>query len=323
MSAGQTRAQPMARYMEPNEQAYTIEVPSTWVVRGGIQRRSITQPHSVVTLQSPGGQTFIMLGNPAAISYSTPTQMGFAMGFREGSLYAPNGDPMLIRSYATGQQFAITTGRDLLQQGGCDDVHVVRTRGFPSTSTGIAGVPQTSTGGEAVFHCSRRGVAYDAYMFALTRLTGLPQSAVGAIWDADSSYFLVTPAGELDEAGALLSRVIGSVRMNQQWVAQQIRAAGASAAATADRPDRALAEQAQSLRQSFGEAEADRAASQEEMDRLISGFDTYRDPAGNLHTVPYASGNTGWYSNGLGRVAGTRTGEAPGPGWVPMTRIPP
>ena len=313
----------MARYVEPNEQAYTIDVPGKWIVHGGIQRRSITQPHSVVMLQSPGGQTFMMLGNPAAISYSTPTQMGVAMGFGEGSLYAPNGDPLMIRSYATGLQFARAAGRDLLQQGGCGDVRVVRARDLPGSSTSIAGVPQTSTTGEVVFRCSRGGIAYDAYMLAQTKMIGVPQSAVGAIWDADTSYFMITPAGELDEAGALLSRIIGSVRMNPQWVSQQIRAAGASAAATADRLDRALAEQAQSLRRSFGAAEADRAASQEEMDRLISGFDTYRDSAGNLHTVPYASDNTGWYSNGLGRVAGTRTGQAPAPGWTPMSRVPP
>lgn len=249
--------------------------------------------------------------------------MGMMMGFRPGGLYAPNGDPLLIQPYASGLQFALTTGQALLQQGGCGNVQVVKSREKPVPSTNIAGVPETTTAGEVVLRCQRNGVTYDAYMFSQTQMFGVPQSNVGAVWNADNSYFVVTPTGQLDEAGALLTRIVTSVRMDPEWVARQLQLAGASMAATAHRLDQALAAQAQSMRQSFGSPEADRAASQDEMDRLISGFDSYKDPAGNLHTVPYASDATGWYTNGLGAVLGTRTGQGPGPGWTPMTRVPP
>jgi hypothetical protein len=320
--SGYGRAQSLIRYIEPAEHAYSIEVPRNWSVHGGIQRRSITQPHSVVQLQSPGGQTFMLLGNPQAISYSTPTPMGMMMGFRPGSFYAPNGDPLIIQPYLSGLQFALTTGRGLLQQGGCGNVQVIESREKPAPATTIAGLPETRTAGEVVLRCERNGITYDAYMFSQTEMFGAPQGNVGAVWNADSSYFVVTPSGQLNEAGVLLTRIITSVRMDPQWVAQQLHAAGASVAATAHRLDQALAAQAQSMRQSFSSAEADRAASQDEMDRLISGFDSYKDSAGNLHTVPYPSDATGWYTNGLGGVAGTRTGQGAGPGWTPMTRVP-
>ena len=322
----------MKRYTEPNENAYAIEVPNNWTIRGGINRKSMTQPHSVMTIESPQGQTFMLLGNPNAASYSTPTPMGMSMGLRPGMLYAPNGDPMIIQPYRTGTQYAAYLGQMLLQKANCTNIVMTKTRDKPPIQQNSAGVPISTTAGEAFFTCSRNGVNYEAYQFSLTQMFGQPIANVGAVWNADSSYFLVTPSNQLSEAGILLTKILGSVQMNPQWVAQQIRLAGASVQAAAHRLDEALAQQSQMMRQSMQQnaspsgatrgSSLDTASSQDEMDRLISGFDSYKDNSGNLYTVPYASEATGWYTNGLGAVAGTRTGQGPAAGWSQMSRVP-
>jgi hypothetical protein len=200
-------------------------------------------------------------------------------------------------------------------------VQVLGSRDRPTSSANIAGVPETNTAGEASFQCERNGIPFDAYMFSKTQMFGQPMGNVGAVWNADTSYFFVTPHGQRDETGALLSRIIGSVQIDQQWYAQQTRAAGASVAAASRRLDEAMATQAQTIRQSFGQAEADRASTQEEFGRLMSGFDEYQDASGGRHSVPYAQA-TNWYSNGIGQVVGTH-GRSPGLQWAEMTRVPP
>jgi hypothetical protein len=206
--------QTMKRVVEPNEHAYSLLVPDGWSVEGGIQRRSATQPHSVVSLQSPGGITFILLGNPEAISYSTPTPMGYRPGFRDGALYSPNGDPIIIRQYVSGQQFAAHMGQWLLNKAGCQKVRMFASQPKPAASANIAGVPETNTAGEAFFQCERNGIPFDAYMFSKTQMFGQPTGNAGAVWNADTSYFFVTPHGQREETGALLAWIIGSVQIN-------------------------------------------------------------------------------------------------------------
>jgi hypothetical protein len=82
-----------------------------------------------------------------------------------------------------------------------------------------------------------------------------------------------------------------------------------------------MAAQARSIRQSFFQGESDRAATPEELGRLISGVEAYQDAGGNRHSVPYAQA-TNWYTSGLGQVVDTQ-GRSPGLPWTGMTRVPP
>lgn len=63
-------------------------------------------------------------------------------------------------------------------------------------------------------------------------------------------------------------------------------------------------------------------ANQEEVTRLISGFDEYRTASGERTTVPYATA-TNWWSNDKGQIPGTQGPRSPRMDWQDMTRVPP
>jgi hypothetical protein len=61
-------------------------------------------------------------------------------------------------------------------------------------------------------------------------------------------------------------------------------------------------------------------ANQDEMHRLISGFDEYQTASGDRKSVPYAAA-TNWWTNGRGQTVGTQ-GQAGPAGFQEMTRVP-
>jgi NAD(P)H-hydrate repair Nnr-like enzyme with NAD(P)H-hydrate epimerase domain len=65
-------AEEFARFTDSTEHAFSVDVPRGWAVTGGIARRSVMQPHVTLTLRSPGGLTFMALGNLHAYTYTLP-----------------------------------------------------------------------------------------------------------------------------------------------------------------------------------------------------------------------------------------------------------
>jgi hypothetical protein len=314
---------PFVLYTDPHEHAFTIEVPRGWQVSGGIMRRSALQPYSVVTLRSPGGATQMILGDSDAITYTTMTVLRMQLRFHEGMLTDVGGDPMWILNYRSGQQFAAAYGQRLLAQQ-CQNVRLMTVRNRPEAVThplqSYAGVPQTSTAGDAFFTCEKDGNKVEAYFFSQTNMTGNPQQ--GAIWNAQNTFGFMAPEGHGMAAGVIIAHIIGSAKTDQNWLAAQLKVAGEVARASAARADAVLDQTAQSINSTFAQTQRDANASQEEFGRLISGFDEYQTASGDTKSVPYAAAEN-WWSNSKGQVVGTQGPSAPGLDWQKMTRLPP
>jgi hypothetical protein len=92
-----------------------------------------------------------------------------------------------------------------------------------------------------------------------------------------------------------------------------------------DAADASLANNAAMIDKTFSspsQTQHDARASQEEIGRLISGFDTYKTESGDTKTVPYAAA-TDWWSNSKGQTLGTQGPMAPGPDWNHIQRVNP
>jgi len=317
------------RYTEQKEHAYTLDVPRDWNVEGGIVRRSAIQPHNLLVLTSPGQATKMIIGNSEAITYAIPTQMGMQMGFVEGAPYTPGGDPMMIRSYRTGQEFAVLYGQFLLQQE-CQNVRLVQQRDRPEAVARLAPVggnfvQMRQTAGDAFFVCEANGHRFDAYVFSQTDLS--VAGGISGIWNADNSFGFITPEGHGPAAGLVLSHIVNSLRPDQNWIANQLRTTGAEVQAAVSRANAALDQNSAAMRSTFADPSSpatstDTQAAQAEIGRLISGFDEYTTGSGERKTVPYGAASN-WWSNNQGQTAGTHSNMAPGPGYSPMNRVPP
>lgn len=324
LSTGQAMAEDAVwtRLIDPTEHAFSLEVPKGWIVNAGVRRRSPIQPHFTVGLQSPGGATQMLLGNIDTISYSIPTQLGAQLGFHEGSTYSPNGDTMIVLRYRSGQQWAEFYGRKVLGLGGCKDIQTVGTRNRPDAVKVMpqsGGPPFHATAGEAFFTCQKDDHDLESYFFSQTELTGDQNFGV---WNADSTYGFVTPAGHGMAAGLFLSHIVGSVQIDQQWMAAQLKTSNQVVQHVLDRANATQNANTSSLNQTFGETQQDASNAQAEFGRLISGFDEYQTASGEKKTVPYGAA-TNWWSTNRGATAGTNSNLSPGTQFTPMTRVPP
>ena len=316
---------PWVRYTDRSEYAFTIDVPRGWHVAGGIFRRSPIQPHVVLLLESPEGRTELLLGNVEGYAYAALSPLGRQLGFHEEMAYAPGVDRLWVRNYRPGRVFAEVYGRHVLAAE-CANVKLLGSRERPEgdSQTVSYGVPQMSTAGEAFFTCERGGHSFEAYIYSRTDSMGTPQTALQ--WNADHTGGFVTPKGNGMAAGVVLAHIAGSLRFDQRWLATQLRVSQAAVAKTLAAANQQLDVQREAMERTFaasspGSGATQAEQSQDEMERLISGFDEYQTSTGERKTVQYGA-TANWWSNSRGATLGTQSSTSPGSNWTPMSRVP-
>src|SRR5712692_2991260 len=89
-------------WKEPNEGAYTINVPQGWKISGGIWRRTPVDVRSAVNVVSQGGAIHLFIGDYDVPPAREPDAVTQVAGLREGQIY----DGTLLARYQTGVQFA-------------------------------------------------------------------------------------------------------------------------------------------------------------------------------------------------------------------------
>jgi hypothetical protein len=274
----------------------------------------------------------MLLGNSEGFLYSVPTLRSYQLGFHEEMLYSPGGDHLWIRSYRTGRVFAEVYGLHVLRTE-CTNVTLLGSRDRPEIgrqTINQMGLPETVTAGEAFFTCEKDGKKYEAYMYSQTEMSGVPQ--MSELWGADNSWGFLVPAGSGMAAGAMLSRIIGTIQTNQNWLAQQLKVSWQMANANMQASIQASEAQSRAMQATFAamdrrsaerhaEVQHEAANAQAEIGRIVSGFDTYSTSTGERKTVPYGAA-TNWWSNNLGQTLGTLSNMSPGYQWTPMTRVP-
>ena len=181
--------------------------------------------------------------------------------------------------------------------------------------------PFHASAGDAFFTAEREGHTYEVYVFAKTEITGDQNTAV---WNADNTFAFSTPEGHGMAAGLVVTHIVQSLRIDPQWLAKQLQVSGKLAQDALDAANASLANNTAMIDKTFSSAQTERdaRASQEEIGRLISGFDTYKTESGDTKTVPYATA-TDWWSNGKGQTLGTQGPLAPGSDWNHMRRVNP
>src|SRR5580698_5695683 len=60
-------------WQDPNEQAFTVEVPKGWTIKGGAFRIGYSDVRPMVDMISPDGKSEVRLGDVAIPPYALPT----------------------------------------------------------------------------------------------------------------------------------------------------------------------------------------------------------------------------------------------------------
>ncbi|RMD80068.1 MAG: hypothetical protein D6809_02125 [Gammaproteobacteria bacterium] len=318
-SAGASRALRYLRWREPEEGAFTLEVPEGWAVRGEVGRASAVDLRPWSRLRSPDGAVEVFSGDPRIPPFREPVPMDVVMGLGEGMWYSPGyGVRLMIRRYLPGTAFL----QDYLPLLAADGWRCVpsRQRARPDVAEAQARLRQRlqaqaggplpvgvrDDAGEAWLRCqggAGGGRAARGYLFVQTRLTqgfGLSQ------WQVVALLGYLAPASREEEAREVLARLVAGTRPDPRWLAMQ----SGTTAATA----RIVAETNRAIARSIGAAYAGTQAAQ---DRAMArgargrrGVERVLDPrTGQVREL--ASGPDYWWIDAQGRIAGTRTPANP------------
>lgn len=302
--AGSGSARRYVRWTEPNERAYTIEVPEGWQVQGGLFRFSSLDVRGELNLRSPDGATTIFAGDKSLPTFTVPTQTLAMTGFREGMPYSPGyGSTFIVNRYIPGPAFA-----EMYAQRRFGSIQVVDRKDRPDLVQNLAriaaqyGNPLNTryTIGEVAF-TSPRG---NGYVLAGTSIWGMGDSQ---LWKVEYLYGYLAPPAGTAAANEILARGTATYAINPQWASAQQGLTAATSQIVAKTGEEIGRIHSQSY-----------WATQGTMDRLgrersdaNRGVVRLRDPeSGEEFTAP-AGANYYMRVRGQNTVLGNDTGERP------------
>lgn len=271
---------PMARWTDPNENAFSIAVPQGWQVQGGLLRRGPGGPtRTAVQLAAPDRSMLVFLGDQQPARFMLPSPTLLNLGLREGMPVQGTGD--IVMRY----RHAADIGPELLQRrfGALQVTARRELREIAAQRQQVQQAVQTGslamvTAAEVEFRLN------DAHIGAASFVTeGYDVPNLGGGWSAEENYgFVATPAAA-PLAGAILARVVGSFSVNPAWFAAESRGARIDA----DRQMAYLRERAglqQRMLEQRWAAQDQRGAAQRD---LLGGTTRLVDPrTGEEFTVP-------------------------------------
>jgi len=210
------------RWIDPTENAFSVEVPADWRVSGGIRRLSPTRRVDEIVAQSPDGQVTVRSGDVnVPTQYVEPNQTLMNLGNREGQMISGG---FLMTRFMPGVVFAtnyvqLTAGRS------CGNLQLLRRIDRADyirnlAAQGILLQGNQYTAGEVIYSCQYNGQSYIGYVFAETSLN--PNPGVGNVWSLQRLYGFTAPANRATQADAVLQRMQSTFNINPQWWAAEV-----------------------------------------------------------------------------------------------------
>ena len=197
-------------FTDPNEHAFTMDVPAGWHVQGGMSRRGPIDVSPYMRVESPDGQQLLMLGDAGPVYFQTP---GF--GARGPThRYLPGEE--YVRNYV--QQSVAPLCDNLRFQSGAERADIAN--GLLAQQAPRA----QHDAGEAIFSCSHAEKAARVYMVAATFLYVSPIRTLPGTWGVVMLAGCIAPPDRLDASRKIVLHMLVSSRYDRQWVlAQQAR----------------------------------------------------------------------------------------------------
>jgi hypothetical protein len=312
LSAPTGGGQQSARWNEPREQAFSIEVPADWRIEGGTVRRAATDVVHTIAMTAPDGSARVTGGDADIPTFTLPNQMLAMAGFREGSWYSPGyGVRMMVRRYMPGVAFAKSYVQSKVAQG-CASLQFTqeqdRTRDFGAINAQYAqfrqmGMNVQVSAGEVSFTCTRAGQPMTGYYFASTLLTNLTGNG---IWAVDSLYgYLATPGGE-ESAALAMSHGLETFQFNPQWLQMQSNIA----MQTSRIVSQTNAEISKMSKSSYEYKQRVNSEAMRKWSNATLGLVDARDPVSGRELKVDNAANYHWI-DGNGKITGTQTDTRP------------
>jgi hypothetical protein len=302
------------KYEDPLEQAFVLDVPKGWTVKGGMFRLGYSDHREMIDMASPDGKINIRMGDVAIPTYFLPNQY-----HHEGEVYDLGAQAKgTVSRYRTGQEFAEAYAKVRF-------VHVCQslTQKAGSPPSNPPTLPNGATMGEATYTCGGAQGERLAYSFAETQLAG-------GLWQVIKLASYVAPEAEFAMARDITIHAANSFQLSPEWIQKQNEYDREALVYQRERQQARLRQlsvqvaqfemQMQAMQNqvnAFERGQVERQKQFQAFDNIISGITPTTDPYGN--TVDVFNGpKTNYYRNpGTGAIV--NADKPPAPGWDLLT----
>lgn len=304
------------QFQDPNEHAFSLEVPQGWTVRGGLIRLGYSDARGMVDLRSPDGKIAVRIGDVGVPSYALPN----AYHAREGEVVDLGAQAQLIVArYRTGPQFAVLYSQARFHE-------LCRNPQPDSTDAGFAVpdyVPLDGAGESSAGQIAWRCEAADGsrVVFAYTRTV-----QGNGIWQVPTIVSFMAPPEQSALARSIALQMVRSFHLSPEWIERQkqmdaegmqyqrLRQQGRVQAIQQQvRQFEAQMHAMQDQVNAFERHQSAQAAQVEGFTNVLNGITPTTDPLTGEHRDVWTGTKANYWANGLGQVVNAT--DAPGAGW--------
>jgi hypothetical protein len=316
-------------FTDPQEQAFTVDVPRGWDTQGGLVRTGPLNISPFARALSPDKSTYMMLGDPQIPLYAELTPQMRQLGLREGQPYNPGHGQEMLMPYMPGVEYARYHGNRTLPKLCSNLQSTVSSDRSDLLASRTATQGAHLNAGEVSYTCTHAGTPARAYIRAITYEV---PSQMAPMWGIDQLGGFIAPADQYDRAMAMLEHMLASVRENPQWTARQQQITQETRGQIASEHQHWTAQNQQwysstmtNMNAQFQNYKSRMAAENRQfqgMDEAITGTSTYLDSStGQSYNLDNTK-NYQWVEPN-GQTVGTDTPGAPVPGSRGLQKQPP
>ena len=277
------------RFEDPNEQAFTLEVPQGWTVKGGLFRLGYSDTRPMYSKEGEASD----LGAQAL---------------------------MTVARYRSGQDFAqLHAVQRFLRL--CQKIEPQAISSNPPVQDFVppgAPSPSQSSGGQMSYRCDTSQGPRIAYAYAKTAL-------FGALWQVTSLASFIATSEEVPETRNILLHASQTFQLSPQWIERQKQMDADGLQYQRGRQQQRLYELGQQVQQfearvramqnqvnAFERQQSAQAHQVESFGSLLTGIQPATDPLGNERDA-WMGPNSNYWTNGTGTIVNSN--NPPGAGW--------
>lgn len=288
-------------FEDPNEKAFTLEIPQGWTVQGGMFRLGYSDYRPMVDLKSPDGKISIRLGDARIPSYAAPSPNHT----QEGAVYDLGAQAqMVVAKYRTGQDYALLYSKVRFKDCKALTPETVTTPPPASAPPELPEVKEATTG-QVAYSCDG---SRTAYVFSKT-------ANYGGIWQVHALWSFEAPTDQVLSARAIIEHAMKTYKLSDAWIAYQKKLDQEALVYQRERQHAKMRQLSQQVAQFEMKMAAERRQFESMSHTLNGELDTV-DPIGNHHLVSIGP-KDGYWTDGLGHYVNSP--NSPGPGWQQLT----
>jgi hypothetical protein len=310
------------KFTDPLEQAFTLDVPKGWAVKGGMFRLGYSDHRQLVDITSPDGKINIRIGDISIPPYFLPNQF-----HHEGELYDLGAQAQgRVAKYRNGQEFSAAYGKVRFASV-CTNL-VPQKSVVPSIAGAVMppvtdGAPIKSSDGDVTYTCESSQGKRIAYVYSQT-------APAQGLWQVVNLVSYVAPESDVAQVRSIIEHSEKTFVLSPAWIQKQKQLDEQALVYQRERQQARLRELSEQVAQfeakmqamqnqvnQFERGQAQRQSQFQAFDNIIAGVTPTVDPFGNPRDVMSGPKHSYWQNPATGEVV--NSDRSPGPAWQQLT----